>query len=932
MSHSQNPIRHQLAFQDLPRSMTTLETWTFGVTNHLSWVTLVPTVHAELGIAAIFVWVPAVIVGMLVNYQVKHLGKNLVDVSGGTPNYISRLWTGYPIIARYAAIGYLISWISVIPLNSVVLTGMIKANLDVVGITCPELMLKFSFTLLPFIVAFSGSRALNVLHLLFSFPALILLLSFCFQGLGFLAFSADSPGFFPQHWISLSFLDWAKWFFFISYTAYSCETVSSFVADSRHPQQTLKFLDIAAWLMLPIFIGGSWVIIRLSTIEGLEDNAYLNLAVASVSFWGDFAPITITFLLASCCLLGSTTAVSNCPRIIYQLAIDKHLAPIFSLVSSRGVFGSSLVLSLCISIIYFLWGDVSQIVIVGNVAWFVAFMLMHLGLWKKRHQPDTLWPKLSLGLFILETIILVLTAYTWGWQNFLAGFLAPFVVLTIDALVRYLPLPIFRSHWWIKLYKSQLIISVKDPLVIQVGMLMFLLCGAVLIGCLFVWQLNIAFITTSKNLTVILLITVAFVGVAIACWTSLPQVIALTEARESAEHLFTVAQDAILVLDEQGIIRQANPATESFFGVQPSQLLGHHLQQWLPELTKYPESWDKRGEHTLYHNQKIRTLEVSISDRPHQDFQEYVIIVHDITQRKQAEEILRQSEAQLRQEAQQLAAQLVQSEKMSSLGQLVAGVAHEINNPVSFIYGNLTPANQYIQDLIKLIQLYQQHYPKPVPEISAEIVDMDLEFVITDLPKLLNSMEFGAERIKDIVLSLRNFSRLDEAEMKAVNIHEGIDSALMILRGRLKALPERPAIEVIQKYSQLPKVECYAGQLNQVFMNILANAIDVLEESLINGSITDNAKIEIYTEITKDQQVIIRIQDNGVGIPENIQKRLFEPFFTTKPVGKGTGLGLSISYKIITEKHHGSLQCISAPGLGTEFMITIPLKQEGYVV
>ena len=932
MSHSQNPIRHQLAFQDLPRSMTTLETWTFGVTNHLSWVTLVPTVHAELGIAAIFVWVPAVIVGMLVNYQVKHLGKNLVDVSGGTPNYISRLWTGYPIIARYAAIGYLISWISVIPLNSVVLTGMIKANLDVVGITCPELMLKFSFTLLPFIVAFSGSRALNVLHLLFSFPALILLLSFCFQGLGFLAFSADSPGFFPQHWISLSFLDWAKWFFFISYTAYSCETVSSFVADSRHPQQTLKFLDIAAWLMLPIFIGGSWVIIRLSTIEGLEDNAYLNLAVASVSFWGDFAPITITFLLASCCLLGSTTAVSNCPRIIYQLAIDKHLAPIFSLVSSRGVFGSSLVLSLCISIIYFLWGDVSQIVIVGNVAWFVAFMLMHLGLWKKRHQPDTLWPKLSLGLFILETIILVLTAYTWGWQNFLAGFLAPFVVLIIDALVRYLPLPIFRSHWWIKLYKSQLITSVKDPLVIQVGMLMFLLCGAVLIGCLFVWQLNIAFITTSKNLTVILLITVAFVGVAIACWTSLPQVIALTEARESAEHLFTVAQDAILVLDEQGIIRQANPATESFFGVQPSQLLGHHLQQWLPELTKYPESWDKRGEHTLYHNQKIRTLEVSISDRPHQDFQEYVIIVHDITQRKQAEEILRQSEAQLRQEAQQLAAQLVQSEKMSSLGQLVAGVAHEINNPVSFIYGNLTPANQYIQDLIKLIQLYQQHYPKPVPEIATEIVDMDLEFVITDLPKLLNSMEFGAERIKDIVLSLRNFSRLDEAEMKAVNIHEGIDSALMILRGRLKALPERPAIEVIQKYSQLPKVECYAGQLNQVFMNILANAIDVLEESLINGSITDNAKIEIYTEITKDQQVIIRIQDNGVGIPENIQKRLFEPFFTTKPVGKGTGLGLSISYKIITEKHHGNLQCISAPGLGTEFMITIPLKQEGYVV
>jgi PAS domain S-box-containing protein len=927
MTSSQSPISHQQPFQSLPRNMSTLETWTFGITNHLSWTTLIPTVHAELGAAAIFVWVPAVIVGMLVNYQVKNLGKNLLDISGGTPNYIARLWNNYPIIARYAAIGYLISWLSVVPLNSVVLTDMIKANLDVLGIPCPELFFKLGFTLLPFIIAFSGSRALNILHLLFSFPALVLLLSFCLQGLGFLAFSADSPGFFPQHWTSLSFIDWAKWFFFISYTAYSCETVSSFVADSRHPQQTLRFLDIATWLMLPIFIGGSWVIIRLSTIEGLGDSPYLNLAIASVHFWGNFAPITITFLLASCCLLGSTTAVSNSPRIIYQLAIDKHLAPVFSLVSSRGVFGSSLVLSLFLCIIYFLWGDISQIIIVGNVAWFIAFMLMHLGLWRKRDQPDILFPNISLGLFILETIILLVTAYTWGWQNFLAGFLAPFFVLLIDVLVRYFPLPIFRSHWWIKLYKSQLQTSVKDPLVIQVGILMFLLCGAVLIGCLFVWQLNAAFITTTKNLVVILLITVAFVGVAIACWTSLPQVIALTEARESAEHLFTVAQDAILVVDEQGIIQQANPATESFFGCQPSELLGNHLQQWLPELTKYPEQWHQRGEHSLPNNHKIRTVEVSISDRNHQDFHEYVVIIHDITQRKQAEEILRQSEAQLRQEAQQLAAQLVQSEKMSSLGQLVAGVAHEINNPVSFIYGNITPANQYIQDLIKLIQLYQQHYPKPVPEIITEIAEMDLEFIIVDLPKLLNSMEFGAERIKDIVLSLRNFSRLDEAEMKAVNIHEGIDGALMILQNRLKASPERPTIEVIQKYGQLPKIECYAGQLNQVFMNILANAIDALEESLIKGQITGNAKIEINTELTNNKQVIIQIQDNGIGIPEDIQKRLFEPFFTTKPVGKGTGLGLSISYQIITEKHHGSLQCISAPGTGTEFIITIPLKQ-----
>ncbi|MBD2691354.1 ATP-binding sensor histidine kinase [Anabaena catenula] len=272
--------------------------------------------------------------------------------------------------------------------------------------------------------------------------------------------------------------------------------------------------------------------------------------------------------------------------------------------------------------------------------------------------------------------------------------------------------------------------------------------------------------------------------------------------------------------------------------------------------------------------------------------------------------------------------QLVQSEKMSALGNLVAGVAHEINNPVNFIYGNLTPANEYIQDLIRLIELYKKHYPEPIPEIQDEIEAIDLDFLIADLFKLLSSMKIGSQRIKEIVLSLRNFSRLDEAEMKAVNIHDGIDSTIMILQNRLKATSHRSAIEVIKNYGNLPAVECYAGQLNQVFMNILANAIDALEESITTSKLSkiDQPQIHIHTEINNNQQVIIRIIDNAFGISENVHKRLFEPFFTTKPVGKGTGLGLSISYRIITEKHKGTLKCISAPGIGTEFVIAIPLK------
>lgn len=199
---------------------------------------------------------------------------------------------------------------------------------------------------------------------------------------------------------------------------------------------------------------------------------------------------------------------------------------------------------------------------------------------------------------------------------------------------------------------------------------------------------------------------------------------------------------------------------------------------------------------------------------------------------------------------------------------------------------------------------------------------------MTDLPNLLNSMGIGTKRITEIVRSLRNFSRLDESEVKAVNIHEGIDSTLMILEHRFKGTPERPAIEVIKKYANLPLVECYTGQLNQVLMNILANAIDALEERKIKNSIgLDKLQIYIYTELTNDKQVIIRIIDNGVGVPEKLKKLLFDPFFTTKPIGKGTGLGLSISYKIITEQHQGKLQCISSSGKGTEFIITIPLYQ-----
>ncbi|MBW4464639.1 MAG: HAMP domain-containing protein [Pegethrix bostrychoides GSE-TBD4-15B] len=275
-------------------------------------------------------------------------------------------------------------------------------------------------------------------------------------------------------------------------------------------------------------------------------------------------------------------------------------------------------------------------------------------------------------------------------------------------------------------------------------------------------------------------------------------------------------------------------------------------------------------------------------------------------------------------------AQLVQTEKMSSLGQLVAGVAHEINNPVNFIHGNLSYAEQYSQELLGLLDLYAQHYPDPDAEIVAEIQAVDLEFLRQDIDKLYSSMAVGTERIREIVLSLRSFSRLDETGIKPIDLHEGLDNTLLILENRLKAKSERPAIQVYKDYGELPLVECYGGPLNQVFMNLLTNALDALDEFDESRSAeqiqASPSAVWIQTRCTQDW-VEVRIADNGAGMTEAVQSRLFDPFFTTKPVGQGTGLGLSISYQIVTEKHGGKLSCLSAPGQGATFVIELPIQQ-----
>ncbi|MEG4146156.1 response regulator [Microcoleus sp. Pol12B5] len=335
-------------------------------------------------------------------------------------------------------------------------------------------------------------------------------------------------------------------------------------------------------------------------------------------------------------------------------------------------------------------------------------------------------------------------------------------------------------------------------------------------------------------------------------------------------------------------------------------------------------------------------LERRVEERTAELFQSNHLLKQEIQERLQAEAGLQQSEAQLRSQTQCLEkafrelqitqTKLVQSEKMSCLGQLVAGVAHEINNPVNFIFGNLSYADDYTQNLIDLVNLYHQEFPDAGPKVEQKIEEIELGFLVEDLPKLLSSMKVGVDRIREIVQSLRIFSRLDESGMKPVDIHQGIDSTLLILHNRVKGRGDRPAIEVVKEFGNLPLVECYAGQLNQVFMNLVANAIDAIDDYNTTRSLSEMkanpSQIFIRTEVTESNRVLIHFTDNGPGMTEEISQHLFEPFFTTKPIGKGTGIGLSISHQIVVDKHGGKLNCISAPNQGAIFIIDIPIYQK----
>ncbi len=810
----------------LPRTLSLIETLGFGLTGLLLWLSVAPGAHAELGAQAMWVWIPGALLGAIVNFQVRQLGQQLPNVAGGTPSYLTHLLPDFPWLTRYAALGYFLSWIAVLSVNAIILTELIRSNLMLIGVVLPETGLKVGFVLLAFVVAFSGSRALSTLHLAFLLPAVGLLLVFCVQGSVWLL-ATDQP----QAWTTMastsppfSLQGWAKWYLNGTYAFYACETASAFVADSKQPQKTLQSLVAVAVLIPIVYVVGSWLLLHLpiSTVD--PQDPFLALLAAAEPYWGTATPLLVTFLIVSSCLLSFATAVSIAPRVLYQLAKDQQISPLFASVSEQGVFGPGLCLSLLLSLGCLVWNDLHQIVMVTGVGWLTAFIVLHVGLWFQREQTGGFFPWIALAMAVLEVLVLIVGGWAWGIGNLLIGLLLPLVIILCDRLFcRFSPQ---LSRWLGRLkYTTGDRANFETLIALQVTLLVGFTSLVVAVSWRASAVISRAATSPSVDFLAVLILVMSYLGVAIACWTVFPQITAINKARQSAE---SISKELSVALQQ----------------VQQAQL------------------------------------------------------------------------------------QIVQQEKLSSLGQLVAGIAHEINNPVSFVHGNLTHVEDYANDLLALVQLYQSSYPNATDEITTETEAIDFEFLSEDLPKMLNSMRLGTDRIREIVLSLRNFSRKDESTCKSVDVHDGIDSTLLILQHRLKATSDRPEIKVLRDYGELPLIECYPSQLNQVFMNVLVNAIDAMEESNAERDYEDiEAKpnhIVIRTEAVDGEWIAIAITDNGPGIPKDIRDRIFDPFFTTKPAGKGTGLGMSISYQIVAQHHRGKLHCISHPNQGTEFTIQIP--------